>query len=314
MSPRRGSVPGDVLVVGGAGFVGSHIVDRLLSDGSRVDVVDDLSTGSLSNLARARSSAVEGALRIHTLDATIPEFVDVVRLRRPQVVYVTSLLSSVIDSTNSNSNECVESFATAVAVLDAAVRAEVAKVVITLPAIALYGEVPARELPIKEDREKKPTDSAGVTAMAIIELCELYRRNHDLEFTVLAMSDVYGPRQRSDNNMVSALLAAKLSGTQPSIQGDGKQTRDFLYIDDAVDAASRAGSKGGGLVLHIGTGQQTSINDLWALIGEGQPATFVAKPARSLMRFALSSSRARLHLGWVPWTKLAEGIGHSSAW
>ena len=104
--------PDAVMVVGGAGFLGSHIVDRLLAENSRVDVVDDLSSGSLSNLATARSSSTEGALRIHTLDVTIPEFVDVVRLRRPEVMYVTSLLTPTLR----DSAGCTKSYAMAVAV------------------------------------------------------------------------------------------------------------------------------------------------------------------------------------------------------
>ena len=301
--------PSAVLVVGGAGFLGSHIVDRLLSDGSRVDVVDDLSSGSLANLSSARTSAPEGALRIHTLDVTIPEFGEVVRLRRPEVMYVTSLLTP----TTGDADGCTKAYAVAVAVLEAAVQAQVAKVVITLPAAVLYGEVPAREMPIKEDRERRPVGLAGVTAMAIIELCELYRRNHDIEFTVLALSTVYGTRQRPDNNVVSAFVSAVSTGASPNISGDGKQTRDFLFVDDAADAASRACTKGGGLVLHIGSGQQTSIKDLWALVGGGSAAQTSPKPAHQLQRFALSTSRARLHLGWSSWTTIAEGISQISA-
>ena len=305
MTPRSvAKQPGAVMVVGGAGFLGSHIVDRLLSDGARVDVVDDLSTGSLANLAAARSSAVDGALRIHTLDVTIPEFVDVVSLRRPDAMYVTALLTP----TMYNSVGCTKSYAIAVAIFEAAVQAKVGKVIVALPAAVLYGEVPARDLPIKEDRERRPVGLPGVTANAIIELCEIYRRDHDIEFTVLALATVYGPRQQPNNNVVSAFVIAQSADTEPTIFGDGKQTRDFLFVDDAADAASRACGKGGGLVLHIGTGQQTSVKDLWALIGEGRPANSEPKHAHSLQRVALSASRARLHLGWSSWTTLADGI------
>lgn len=296
--------PDAVMVVGGAGFLGSHIVDRLLAENSRVDVVDDLSSGSLSNLAVARSSANDGALRIHTLDVTIPEFIDVVRLRRPEVLYATALLTP----TMRHSAGCIKSYSIAVALFEAAVQAKVNKVVVTLPAGVLYGDVAAREMPIKEDRERRPVGLRGVTANAIIELCELYRRDHGIEFTVLALPTVYGPRQQADNNVVSAFLAARNSMNEPAIFGDGKQTRDFLFVDDAADAASRACTKGGGLVLHIGTGMQTSIKDLWAAIGEGLPAATVAKPPYSVQRIALSSSRARLHLGWSSWTSLADGL------
>lgn len=301
--------PDAVMVVGGAGFLGSHIVDRLLLENSCVDVVDDLSSSSLANLASARSSATEGGLRIHTLDVTIPEFVDVVRLRRPEVLFLTSLLTpSLRDSAG-----CTKSYTAAVAVFEAAIRAKVGKVVVTLPAAVLYGDVPARELPIKEDRERRPVGLPGVTAHAIIDLCESYRRDHGIEFTVLALATVYGPRQQTNNNVVSAFMAARASRNVATIFGDGKQTRDFLFVDDAADAVSRACAKGGGLVLHIGTGQQTSIKDLWQLIGQGLAATSAVKPAHDLQRFALSASRARLHLGWSSWTTLADGLERMSS-
>jgi UDP-glucose 4-epimerase len=196
-------------------------------------------------------------------------------------------------------------------VLEAARISRVDKVVVTLPAAVLYGEVPARELPVKEDRERRPVGVAGVSAWAIIDLLELYRRDHDIEFTVLALSAVYGPRQRDDGGVVSKFLAANRSGARPVIHGDGRQTRDFLFVDDAVDAAARALTKGGGLVLNIGTGVQTSVRELWAAIGGDLPVETEPRVRQDLTRSALSSSRARLHLGWTSWTKLADGLAQT---
>ena len=224
-------------------------------------------------------------------------------------MYVTALLTPTLH----DSLGCTKSYAIAVAIFEAAVQAKVSKVIVALPAAVLYGEVPARDLPIKEDREHRPVGVPGVTALAIIELCEIYRRDHDIEFTVLALPTVYGPRQQPNNNVVSAFVVAQSTDNEPEIFGDGKQTRDFLFVDDAVDAASRARAKGGGLLLHIGTGQQTSVKDLWAMIGEGSPANFVPKPTHGLQRVALSASRARLHLGWSSWTSLADGISMTTA-
>lgn len=299
-----GNAPTSAMVIGGAGFLGSHVVDRLLSDGLRVDVVDDLSTGSLGNLADARSAAADGTLRIHTLDATIPEFVDVVRLRRPQVLFVLCALTP----TTCDLAGSVRSFALVASALEAARQANVGKVVVSIPAGLLYGELPARDLPVKEDRPRRPVGVAGVTAIAIIELLELYRQDHDIEFTALATSTVFGPRQRDDNNVVSRFLAARRSGETAVINGDGRQTRDLLYVDDAVDAVARSLDRGGGLVLHVGSGHQTSVNDLWAMIGGRTDVQRVPRPPHDIGRMALSSSRARLHLGWSAWTKVAEGL------
>lgn len=293
------------MVIGGAGFLGSHLVDRLLSDALHVDVVDDLSTGSLSNLSGARAAAQEGSLRIHTLDAVIPEFADVVRLRRPEVLYVLGALTpSTCDRAGA-----VKSFGLVASALDAARQGKVGKVVVTLPAGLLYGELTGRDVPVKEDRPRRPVGVAGVAAMAIIELLELYRRDHDIEFTVLALSTVYGSRQQEANNVVSRFLAARIQGQPATIHGDGRQTRDLLFVDDAVDAVARSLNRGGGLVLNIGTGQQTSVNDLWKLIGGRIEPQRAPKPPHDLARLALSSSRARLHLGWSAWTSVNDGVG-----
>lgn len=304
---RRSAPPASAMVVGGAGFIGSHLVDRLLSEGMHVEVVDDLSSGTLSNLSSARAVNVSGALHIHTLDAALPQFTEIVRIRQPDVIYLlTSLTHGFDDPTGA-----VRSFAIAVSVLEAARISRVDKVVVTLPAAVLYGEVPARELPVKEDRERRPVGVAGVAAWAIIDLLELYRRDHDIEFTALALSAVYGPRQREDGGVVSKFLEANRIGARPVIHGDGRQTRDFLFVDDAVDAAARALTKGGGLVLNIGTGVQTSVGELWTSIGGDRPVETEPRARQDLNRLALSSTRARLHLGWTSWTKLADGLAQT---
>jgi UDP-glucose 4-epimerase len=295
------------MIVGGAGFLGSHLVDRLLSEGMHVDVVDDLSSGSLANLSSARSMNVSGALHIHTLDASLEQFTDVVRIRRPDIVY---LLSSLTPST-SDPVGSVRSFGLAVSVLEAARAGNVDKVVVTLPAGVLHGSLAARELPVKEDRERRPIGVAGVVAWAIVDLLEMYRRDHDIEFTVLAMSTVYGPRQRERGNVVARFLDARRNGDVPEIHGDGRQTRDFLFVDDAVDAAARASTKGGGLMLHIGTGVQTSIRDLWTAIGGDRPTSTETRVRHDPDRMALSSSRARLHLGWTSFTRLDDGLAQT---
>lgn len=292
------------MVVGGAGFLGSHLVDRLLAEGLHVEVVDDLSTGSLTNLATARSNATAGALHIHTLDAGSTQFTEVVRIRRPDVIYLLSALTPFHDDPVG----AVRSFAIAVSVLEAARVGRVDKVVVTLPASVLYGEVPSRELPVKEDRARRPIGVPGVTAWAIVDLLEMYRRDHDVEFTVLALPVVYGPRQSDTSNVVASFLSAHRDGIAPVIHGDGRQTRDLLFVDDAVDAAVRSLTKGGGLLLHIGTGVQTSVRDLWTLIGGDLPIETSPRERHDLDRMALSSSRARLQLGWASWTRLAEGL------
>lgn len=293
----------NILVVGGAGFLGSHLVDRLIAEGNTVDVVDNLSSGSLANLADARAAG--GALRIHTLDVLADEFPALVAIRPPDVVYHLAWLSPGRGAA-AQAGRAVQGM---LAVLESA-RAQGMKVVTALPGAALYGEVPMRDLPIKEGHTWTPVGLHGIVAKAIVDVLNLYRAEHTVEFTALVLSTVYGPRQRHDGGVVGSFAQALRDGTSPEIHGDGRQTRDFVYVDDAVDALVRAGAKGGGLVVNIGSGVSTSIRDLWSMMAGPSAQDPVSVPRRpnDISRFALSPTRARIHLAWAPWTELSVGL------
>lgn len=296
----------NVLVVGGAGFVGSHLTERLLAEGHRVDVVDHLGTGSLANLAEARAAATSGGLKIHTLDAAAAEFEAVVSMREPDVIYHLGLLppGEVAEVT------AASSLASLLSVLEAARRRGDVKVVVALSGVALYGEVAAKDQPVKEMASPNPAGVEGAVAKSVIDLLTAYRETHAVEFTALAMGSVYGPRQRPEGGVVAAFVQAVREDLTPMLHGDGRQTRDFVYIDDAVDALVRAAQKGNGLVINIGTGVGTSIRTVWTLVdgGRGRPAGQAPRRSGDVTRFALTSTRARIHLGWSPWTEVASGV------
>ena len=298
---------GGVFVLGGAGFVGSHLVDRLIAEGGSVDVVDDLSTGSLANLADARAEASRldaSDLHIHTLDACSADLATLIAMRRPREIYHLALLPRH----DASAVSLGRSFTSMLGVLDAARRSGVDKVIVALPATAMYGHPSARELPVKEGT-LSARGVRGVVAKAIVELLTAYREESGIEFTALALATVYGPRQRPDGGVVSSMVAAAAQGRSPELSGDGRQTRDFVYVDDVVDALVRGGRRGSGLVVNVGTGVQTSLRDLWALVSpDGPSPTFGAARPGELDRFTVSPVRARIHLGWSPWTTLDEGL------
>ena len=291
------------LVIGGAGFIGSHLVDRLLADGVAVDVVDDLSNGSLGNLADARN--MPGTLKIHHLDAGSPECGSLIGMRRPDVVYHLAALPRGDSSTP----RLASAFATSMAVVDAARQHRVSKVVMTIPASAVHGRPAGKDVPVKEG-ELEPRGMRGIVARASVDLLELARELDAVEFTALALGTVYGPRQRPGDGVVAAFVEAARSGAPPTIRGDGRQTRDFVFVDDTVDALVRAGSRGSGLVINVGSGTPTSIRDVWTRVaGVAAPEpTLTPAPPDELVRFALSPVRARIHLGWAAWTELADGL------
>ena len=291
------------MVIGGAGFIGSHLVDRLLADGCAVDVVDDLSTGGLANLSDARS--VGGTIKIHHLDAASSECASLIGMRTPDVLYHLA----AIPRGEPSPRQLADAFSTTMAVLDAARAHRVAKVVVTLPATSLYGRPASRDLPLKE-APLEPRGVRGVIARATVDLLIAYRELDAVEFTALALSSVYGPRQRADGGVVAAFHAAAAARAAPVMTGDGRQTRDFLFVDDAVDAIVRAGERGSGLVVNVGTGEQTSLRDLWSAIAgsSGSEPQFRQSGPDEITRFAVSPVRARIHLSWSSWTTLADGL------
>jgi UDP-glucose 4-epimerase len=294
------------MVIGGAGFIGSHLVDRLLAEDHEVDVLDDLSTGHLSNLAGARAAG--GSLKIHHLDAASVDADTLIGMRTPDVIH----LLSVLRRPDQGGGAAASGFGVAANTLEAARRHGVAKVIATLPASVLYGHPAVQALPVKEG-SIVPRGVRGVVARATVDLMETYRELHQVEFTALAMASVYGPRQRSDAGVVAAFCSAVSDATQPVLHGDGRQTRDLLFIDDAVDALVRANERGGGLLVNVGTGVQTSMRELWDRVGAGSGISAQTGPSRpdDVARFAVSSVRARIHLAWSPWTDLDEGLART---
>ena len=300
----------NVVVIGGAGFIGSHLVDRLLAEDHTVDVVDNLGVGSLANLASARASG--GSLRIHHLDVPSAEAETLLGLRPPDVLYHLALLPRHDGDVTTEG----AAFGSALATLESARRHGVPKVVVALPAIAMYGHPTSKGLPVKEGEpsQLEPNGVRGVVARAIVDLLVSYRDLHAIEFSALALATVYGPRQRPSGGVVAALVDAATSGGPPTLHGDGRQTRDFVFIDDVVDALVRAGHRGSGLVINVGTGEQTSIAALWERIAANVDGAEAIEPIRAparphaVQRFAVSPVRARIHLGWSPWTSLDEGL------
>ena len=300
------------LVTGGAGFIGSTLVDRLLAEGHSVDVIDDLSTGSLSNLAAARSST-DNDLSFHRLDIRSPEVVDLVVRRSPEVIFHLAAQADVRASVADPVFDADVNLLGTLRVLEGARKGGAQRVVFAASGGTLYGEPDVSELPLKESLPQHPLSPYGVSKKAALDYLLAYRELHSLEFAALALANVYGPRQDPHGEAgVVAIFAERLLRGQPvTIFGDGEQTRDFVYVDDVVDAFVRAATKGGGLVCNIGTGRETSVNTLFRemVVQAGVDAVPAFKPLRAgeLARNCLDPSRAGIQLGWSPWTELGVG-------
>jgi UDP-glucose 4-epimerase len=300
------------LVTGGAGFIGSNLVDRLLAEGHEVDVVDDFSTGSLSNLSEARGRGGR-ALTIHHLDITAPAVVDLMARRRPELVFHLAAQADVRVSVARPAHDAAVNIIGSLYILEGARRAETERVVFAASGGTLYGDPAAEDLPVRESHAQQPLSPYGVAKKSVIDYLVAYRALHALEFCALALGNVYGPRQNPHGEAgVVAIFAERILRGEPvKIFGDGEQTRDFVFVDDVVDAFVRAATRGGGLVCNIGTGMETSVNQLLSTIAAqaGCEVSPVFAPLRpgELLRSCLDIKRAAIQLGWRPWTELPDG-------
>ena len=284
------------LVTGGAGFIGSHLVERLLDEGHHVDVVDDLSTGELANLSPARAART-GRLTIHQVDVRDPGLPELVARRAPEVVFHLAAHDDGRGAVDEPVHDAEVNVVGSLNLIDAARKAGVAKVVYAATGTRLYEPPQGSELPIREKHPLRPSTPAGVAERAVIDYLVAYRDRHALEFTVLVLGDVYGPRQPR--------RAAPLGA---------QWTRDLVYIDDVVDAFVRAATRGGGLLVNIGTGTETPVATIAEAVGwEHQAATGWSTTGGEPERFALDPGRARIHLGWSPWTSLDDGLAQLRA-
>jgi UDP-glucose 4-epimerase len=307
------------MVTGGAGFIGSTLVDRLLAEGHTVHVVDNLTTGSLANLAEARRSR-DGQLTFHQLDVRAPDLAAVMHKSRPEVVFHLAAQVDVRLSVADPVFDAEVNVIGSLRVLEGARSSGCRKVVFASSGGTIYGNPDPADLPVKESYPQRPLSPYGVSKKVVADYLAAYRELHNLEFTALALANVYGPRQDpyGEAGVVAIFAGHLLAGEPCTIYGDGTQTRDFVFVDDVVDAFARSADRGGGLVLNIGTGTETSVSDLYqvmaAQVEVDQPA--VRAPARSgeLQRSSLDPGRAAIHLGWKPWTSLVDGSAAVLDW
>ncbi|HET9769733.1 MAG TPA: NAD-dependent epimerase/dehydratase family protein [Acidimicrobiia bacterium] len=306
-----------VLVTGGAGFIGAGLVERLLAEGEEVDVIDDLSTGSLANLGPARAGAT-GRLSFHRLDIRHPGLAELVATRQPEMIFHLAAQADVRVSVDNPALDADINILGSLHLCQAALAAGTRKIVFAGSGGTLYG-VP-ESLPVGEGHSRRPVSPYGVAKKAVGDYLHYYREIRGLDYTVLALANVYGPRQDPHGEAgVVAIFAGKLlAGETPTIFGDGEQTRDFVFVDDVVDAFARARSGGSGLLANVGTGVETSVNELYStmagLTGSTGPATYSPARPGELARSALDPTLLGEELGWKPLHTLEDGLARTLDW
>jgi UDP-glucose 4-epimerase len=299
-----------VLVTGGAGFIGSHLVDALVARGDEVAVVDDMSAG--------RPGRVSAQASVHKLTVTEAAALAAVTAEfRPDVICHLAARIDVRASVADPVDDAQINVIGTVNVLEAA-RSVGARVLFGSTGAVIYG----RDAPIPslEDVLPLPESPYGVAKNCAEQYVELYNRLHGARHAVLRFANVYGPRQDpiGQVGVVAIFCAQALAAQRPVIYGDGQQTRDFVYVADAVNAYLAAVDRGRPGIWNIGTGVEVSVLELARIIGTvtGRPVDPVFAPARpgELRRGALASERARRDLGWTPTISLAEGVRRVYRW
>ena len=297
-----------ILVTGGAGFIGSHLVDHFLAAGHEVAVLDDLSSGKLENLAAAmpriafyRVDVADGA----AVMAAIAAF-------KPEVVSHHAAQMSVKASTDDPVHDARVNVLGLIHVLQACVAQGVRKVVFASSGGTVYGDCPI--VPSPEDAPLMPMSPYGITKMVGEHYLRFFRDVHGLDYTVFRYGNVYGPRQdpHGEAGVVAIFAKRLLAGQAPTIHWDGEQRKDYVHVTDVARANLAALLAGSGRAYNVGAGVATSVNELLAglehQLQTGLRPTFGPKRDGDVRLSYLAIARAAEELGWTPHVALAEGM------
>ena len=297
------------LVTGGAGFIGSNLVDALVERGDEVTVLDDISTGRRENL----EGALEGGAELVELDIRDARAVSELFGRvEPEAVFHLAAQIDVRKSAADPAFDARVNVEGTINLLEAARRAEVERFVNTSTGGAIYGE--GRILPAPEDHPVAPEAPYGQSKFAAEGYCELFRRMHGVPTVSLRYGNVYGPRQDplGEAGVIAIFCGKLLEGERPTIFGDGLQTRDYVFVGDVVDANLRVAESKADSAFNIGTGKETSVLDLVGVLrslsDDGFEADHAPERLGEVRHIALDCSRAEAELGWRATVDIATGL------
>jgi UDP-glucose 4-epimerase len=293
-----------VLITGGAGFIGSHVADAFLTMGFDVAVVDNLSTGRQEN--------VPAGAHFYPFDIKSPDTFDLICRWQPHVLVHHAAQMSVRVSVDDPAMDARENILGSLNLFEAAVRAKVEKIIFASTGGAMYGD--HAPVPAREQDWPMPECPYGIAKLAVEHYMHFYHREHGIIPMRLRYANVYGPRQNGlgEAGVVAIFIEKLLAGEQPVINGDGLQTRDFVYVGDIVAANLLALEYPQAGTFNIGTGKETDILTIYLKLqkitgSSNGPVHGPAKPGEQ-RRSALDSSLARSNLRWQPQVSLAEGL------
>ncbi|RMF94499.1 MAG: NAD-dependent epimerase/dehydratase family protein [Candidatus Schekmanbacteria bacterium] len=292
------------LVTGGAGFIGSHIVDALIDDGFTVSIVDNLATGKERN--------INPSAHFYKIDIRDEKLSDVFDREKPDIVFHLAAQMDVRKSVEDPSYDADVNVRGAINLLENSKRTGVEKLLFSSTGGAIYGE--PETFPVKEDHPIRPLSPYGLTKFVFENYLGLYERLYGFKYTVLRYPNVYGPRQdpHGEAGVVAIFSQQMLTGVQPKIFGDGNKTRDYVFIEDIVKANMICIEKGEGEILNLGWGKEVKDIEIFEAVRDAVGANvepFFAEPRLGeIERISLDASKAEKIIGWKPTIPLKEGV------
>jgi UDP-glucose 4-epimerase len=294
-----------ILVTGGAGFIGSHIVDTYLAAGHSVAIVDNLSTG--------RREHVNPRARLYTVDLGQPDaLAEVFAREQPQVVSHQAAQKSVRISVEDPATDATINIVGSLHLLEQCRRHGVEHVIFASTGGAIYGDV--NVIPTPEEHPAWPVSPYGIAKLTVEHYLYFYHHQYGIPYTALRYANVYGPRQdpHGEAGVVAIFVERLLAGDSATIFGDGEQTRDYVYVGDVAAANLRALETRAPGPFNVGTGVETSVNALYhtlqQAIGLDRPAAYAPGRPGEQIRSAIDASHAAQTLGWRPQLSLADGL------
>jgi UDP-glucose 4-epimerase len=298
-----------VMVTGGAGFIGSHIVDGLLNQGHAVIAVDNLATGNRKNL--------NPLAHFYELDVRSAEFAQLIESERPEVISHHAAQTMVRISTEQPQYDSQVNVQGIINLLSAAVKAGVRKVIFASSGGTVYGTT--SNLPIKETQPFAPESPYGISKTTSEFYLRYYAANFGLHFTALRYANVFGTRDTtSSEHVITVFTKRLLDGEVPVIHWDGKQSKDYIHVQDVVQANLLALTRGDDQAYNIGSGTPVSVNTIYAILAKliGTDIKPIYGPRRmgDVRLFYFDCAKAALELGWAPEVPFEEGLMRVVEW